>query len=281
MANEQEIGRLIIRLGADLEGLKKGFADGKREIQSFVNSGDQILSGLTGSLSAIKSHWMAISAAIGSALAAYKGIESAVNSVVDLGMQTDKLQRATGMTAEDASSLIAVADQMGVSFDTVSTAMTQITRRMGGLKGIEDLVVDSSGKTIDIFEKFNIQVKNQDGSLKSVTDVLGQMRKAIQGAGSETEQMTIATQFFRNNSQEMLKFLLLTDSEFRSIAEDAKRYGIVLTSETVGKVKELVMAHRDLSDAVQGAKITIGTELLPILTKLTKGITDTVAELRN
>jgi hypothetical protein len=241
---------------------------------------DSFKSNSQGLFSEIKQHWLEITAAIATVYTAYKKLAGTVDDTQRLANETYKLQRMTGMTAEAASEMIAVSDHMGVSFDSLSSSIMMIARRMGGLKGIEDMVVDASGKTVDIFEKYHVAVKNADGSTKSLTDVFGQIRKKIQEAGDQSERLRIATQFFRMNAVELLPVLTLSDSKWKELAEDAKKYGIILSAGNVNAVRQYTMAHRDLDDAILGLKLTIGNELIPMLTESTKKLAEATAGVR-
>lgn len=204
-------------------------------------------------------------------------VSSAVPATEKLASETGKLMRMTGMSAEAASELIAVGDQVKVSYGALEQAVIQITRRMGGLKDIESMVVDVSGQAVDVFEKFHLQVKNTDGSVKSFADVFDQIRSRIQGASSETERMAIATQFFRGNAAELMPLLIMSKDQWRALADDAQRYGLILSGDNVQSVRQYVMAHRDLDDAFTGLKVVIGRELIPHLTEMTTALTENVA----
>ncbi|MBI5075637.1 MAG: hypothetical protein HZB62_10805 [Nitrospirae bacterium] len=208
-------------------------------------------------------------------------IASAVPDTQKLASEIGRLQRITGMSAETASEYIAVFDQVGVSFGALQNSVTAIARKMGGLKGIEDMVTDASGQMVDVFEKFDIQIKNSDGSLKSFSDVFEQIRVKIKSASSETERMAIATQFFKGNAVELMPVLTMSASQWKEIADDAKKYGIILSQDNVNAVKQYTMAQRDMDDAVSGLKLAIGNELIPILKEVTLELTENIASVRD
>ncbi len=208
------------------------------------------------------------------------GIKETIDTTVELAKQVYQLQRMTGMTAEASSELIAVADQVGVSFGTLENAVVAIARKMGGLRGIEDQVTDASGKVVDVFEKFDIQIKNSDGTTKSFSEVFSQLRDKIRNTSSETERLSIATQFFRTGAKDLLPLLTMSTEQYKEIAEEAHKFGIILTQENVLAVREYVMAHRDLDDAIQGAKISLGKELIPVIKDAIVWIKDNSSQIK-
>ncbi len=221
--------------------------------------------------------------AIGSVVIAKlsSSIASAIPDTQKLASEIGRLQSITGMSAETASEYIAVFDQVGVSFGALEGSVTAIGRKLGGLKGIEDMVTDASGEMIDVFEKFGILIKNDDGSLKTFSDVFEQIRLKIQSASSETERMAIATQFFKGNAVELMPVLTMSASQWKEIADDAKKYGIILSQDNVNAVKQYTMAQRDMDDAVSGLKLTIGNELIPILKETIIEMTAGIASVRD
>lgn len=232
----------------------------------------------------IKQNWVAVTAAVmGAWLTISKGIavfQDVIDETVKLGTEVGKLQRITGMSAESASELIAVADQVGISFDTMQAAVVAVTRKMGGLKDIEDLVTDASGKSVDVFEKFGIVIKNTDGTLKPFSAVFEQIRTKIQDTSSSTERLAIATQFFRGSAAELMPLLTMTSEQYKEIAADAKKYGLILTQDNVTAVRAYVMAQRDMDDAIQGAKLALGKELIPVLTEAVKWLTENMSSIK-
>jgi len=269
------IANLIIKISAQVGDVQKSLNDVKGQVKGFASDA-------TGPLALIKQKWLEIAAAVGAVYGTYKSINSIISTTTQLGMETYKLQKATGLTAEEASTLINVAEDLGISYETISRAVTSVVRRMGGLKDIESQVTDETGKSVDVFEKWGIEVKNADGSAKKFMEVFNQIRDRIRGAGDQTKQLMIATQFFvRQGAQELLPLLTISDEEFKIMAEDMKKYGVVIGQSTVNQVKAFIFAHHDLDDAISGLKITIGNELIPVLITMTHSIAETIKNFKD
>lgn len=236
---------------------------------------DSFSSKFSGIASMVKSNWLGITAAVGVAVGVYKTIEAATDETRKLGSETSKLQRLTGETAESASAMIAVAHRYGVEFETLQGAVVAVSRRMGGLKDIETEVADATGKATDVFEKFGIEVKNSDGSVKKFGDVFDQIRGRIREAGNQTEQLAIATQFFRGNAAQLMPLLTMTDEKYRELADHAKKLGLVLSQDNVDAIKKYSFAQKDLNEAWSGVKIQLGTMVMPVLKEFMLMLSDT------
>ncbi|MFA6054044.1 MAG: hypothetical protein WC769_01590 [Thermodesulfovibrionales bacterium] len=262
--SDKNILEIVLQAKGNAETAVKGLKDRVEELSGSAGKQGGIFTSLGETVGKYKALVVGAAAALGVG-AIVSGVKEAIDTTVELGKEVGKLQRMTGMTAEASSELIAVADQVGISFGTLENSVVAIARKMGGLKGIEDQVTDASGKVVDVFEKYDIQIKNSDGSTKSFSEVFNQLREKIRNTSSETERLAIATQFFRGGAAELLPLLIMTSEQYKEIAADAKKYGLILTQDNVNAVKECVMAHKDLDDVIQGAKISLGKELIPVI----------------
>jgi hypothetical protein len=261
---DKNLLEIILQAKDNASAAVKGLKDRIGELSDSAGKQGGIFTSLGETVGKYKALVVGAAAALGVG-AIVSGVKEVIDTTVELGKEVNRLERMTGMTAEASSELIAVADQVGISFGTLENSVTAIARKMGGLKGIEDQVTDASGKVVDVFEKYDIQIKNSDGTTKSFSEVFNQLREKIRNTSSETERLAIATQFFRGGAAELLPLLTMTSEQYKEIADDAKRFGLILTQDNVNAVREYVMAHRDLDDVIQGAKISLGKELIPII----------------
>ena len=277
---DKNIIEIILAAKDNASAALKDFKKAVEDVSTAGGSQGSIFTSLMGTINRYKGLVLAVAAAIGTS-ALVLNIREAVNTTVELAKEVDKLQELTGMTSEASSELIAVAGKAEVSFNTLQTGVVALTRKMGGLKDVHDLVAAASGQSTNVFEKFGIQVKNTDGTMKSFSEVFGQIRTKIQEASTQTEKLAIATQFFRGASADLMPLLVMTDAQYKEIAEDARKYGLILTQDNVSAVRQYVFAQRDMEDAIQGAKLALGKELIPTLTEAVKWVTENIAQIKD
>lgn len=279
MADEKSVLEIILSAKDQASSVLGGFKGKVDDLSGSLKHQQTIFHSLSSVIVNFKGLVAGTLAALGVG-AIVSTVREAVDTTVELSKEVGKLQRMTGMSAEAASELIAVADQVGISFDTLQNAVVAVTRKMGGLKDIQELVTDASGKSVDVFEKFGITIKNTDGTLKPFAQVFEQIRAKIQSTSSETERLAIATQFFRGSAADLMPLLSMTSEQYKEIAEDARKYGLILTQDNISAVKEYVFAQRDLDDAIQGAKLALGKEMIPVLIDVVKWVTENAAEIK-
>lgn len=207
-------------------------------------------------------------------------ITSSITSTEQLAGETFKLSQMTGMTSEAASGLIAVAEHVGIIYDVVQSALTALSRRMGGLIEVEDAMASTSGASANVFDRLGITVKNTDGTMKSISDVFSQVRTSIQGMSQQSDQLAAATQLFRGNAAQLLPLLTMSDDQYKELADNAKKYGVVLSGDNVSAIREYTFAHREMDQALQGLKLALGQEILPAIIEYAKTLTDSVSAVR-
>lgn len=181
----------------------------------------------------------------------------------DLGREVMKVQRYTGMTAESASVLRYQAQATGVDAD-------KLTKSLGFLaKGMAN--------TPDKFAELGISVRDSRGQLRSTNDVLLDVVDKFNATTNATERLNIAQTAFGKSGGDLMGFLAKGREGLADLAAEAEKYGLVLNDQNLAAVKESVKAHKEYDAAVQGLKVSIGQQFLPILTTATEFMADAAA----
>lgn len=184
---------------------------------------------------------------------------SAASTTTDLGKEVIKLQRYTGMNAESASKLAYAAKMSGVDVDSLAVGIGKLSKTMA--------------TTPDKLTKMGVEAKTSDGHLRSMTDVLGDVADKFKKMGPGTESTAAALELFGRSGANLLPFLLKGKDGIGELSAEAEKMGLVLSQDNIDAVKKNIVAQRQLTAAVNGAKVQIGNEMLPILTKFTETMT--------
>ena len=180
---------------------------------------------------------------------------SAASTTTDLGREVLKLQRYTGMNAEEASKLAYAAKMSGVDVESLATGIGKLSKTMAN--------------TPDKLEKFGVQAKGTDGHLRSMTDVLGDVAEKFHAMGPGTEATAASLDLFGRSGANLLPFLLKGRDGIAELSAEAEKMGLVLSQDNVDQVKANIVAQRQLHAAIDGVKVQIGNQMLPVLTKFT------------
>ena len=192
---------------------------------------------------------------------------SAASTTTELGREVSKLQRYTGMNAESASKLAYSAKMSGVGVDDLAIGIGKLSKTMAN--------------TPDKLTKFGIEAKTADGKLRTMSDVLGDVADRFKKMGPGTEATAGALDLFGRSGANLLPFLLKGKDGIQELSDEAEKMGLVLSQDNVDAVKKNIVAQRQLSAAVNGAKVQIGNEMLPILTKFTELVTGLPGPVRD
>jgi hypothetical protein len=185
---------------------------------------------------------------------------SAANTTIDLGTQVRTLQRYTGMNAESASKLAYAAKISGIDVEALAIGIGKLSKSMA----------DSPDK----LSKLGIEAKGSDGKLRSMTDVLGDVADRFKTMGPGTEATAAALDLFGRSGANLLPFLFKGKDGLAELSTEAEKMGVVLGQNEVDNVTKYKVAQRQLGAAIDGVKVQIGNEMLPILTKFTELITN-------
>jgi len=192
---------------------------------------------------------------------------SAASTTTDLGREVMKLQRYTGMNAESASKLAYAAKMSGVGVDDLAVGIGKLSKTMAN--------------TPEKLGKFGVEAKTSDGNLRKMSDVLGDVADRFRKMGPGTESTAAALDLFGRSGANLLPFLFKGRDGIKELSDEADKMGLVLSQDNVDAVKKNIVAQRELSAAVNGAKVQIGNQMLPILTKFTELLTGIPGPVRD
>lgn len=173
------------------------------------------------------------------------GIENLTKEVIDLGMeytrQVEDMARLTGATAEDASRIIQVADDMRLSYSDVTDALRIYTKTQR----------DAGGAA-----KVNI------GALARLSDQYLALAPGV-------DRANFLLKNFGRNGLEMGKLMEQGGAAIREMAAGVDE-SLIVTQEGIDQAREYEKAMDDWNDAIMGVKITLFNELRPYLLDFTE-----------
>jgi len=255
------VERLAILITGDASGAINEMKKVASEAEKNAAKADGTVSKFSGTATKVGAGMMAAGAGL---LAV--GV-SAANTTTDLGREVMKLQRYTGMNAESASKLAYAAKISGVGVDDLAVGIGKLSKTMAN--------------TPDKLGKIGVEAKTSDGHLRKMTDVLSDVADRFHKMGPGTEATAAALDLFGRSGANLLPFLLKGKDGIAELSTEAEKMGLVLSQDNVDAVKANIVAQRHLSAAIDGAKVQIGNEMLPILTKFTELMTGIPGPVRD
>ena len=219
-----KIASLYAEIGADTSKLQKGLGETKTGLSDVAKS----------ALSTT-----AIFAAMSTVLVATgKAFKKMVDETVDYGMQVRDMGLLIGASAEESSKLIQAADDVFVSYESLSRGM-QIAIR----NGVEP-TIDGMGRLADQYN--------------SIQDPI--------------ERTKFLLDTFGRSGAELAPLMQLGSDGLKELGDEAEKVGLVLDQETIRATIKYKEAVDSLNDTLAGIKMQIGSVVLPALAAYTEAI---------
>jgi len=252
MADDNIEQNILVRIVAQIDGLlggMKGAAAGVKETTTEMKAS---LSSLSTVVDSVKKPFLALTAL----LAGGKIFKDAINATQEWTYSSVLLGRQLGITAEDASVLKVALDDIYVSSESYSHAVQMMTRNIAaGGKG---------------FERLGIDTKDANGNLKSSGALMTEVLAKLNGLKEGTDRNVAGTAIFSRSWGEASKLLKLNATVMEEARQKAERLNLIVGQDAVEASMRYKAAMQEQHDIMEGLRITIGKNLLPILTALSE-----------
>lgn len=161
------------------------------------------------------------------------GIKDAIKVTQDYAKEVRDLSLASGATAEESSRLIQVLDDFEISAEDVTAATKAMTKN--GLAP----TIETIAQLADQYVAINDPMERNEFILKNLGKAGLQWANALSQGGDS----------------------------LRALGADVDS-SLILTQDSINAAEEYRLAIDEWNDAVMGLKVTIGSQLLPVLTSL-------------
>lgn len=273
-----------IKLGGSTKYSAGEVADAMTEMAKAGWSTEQILDGMSGVLDA--------AAASGEGLASVSTIVA--DAITGFGLEAGDSARIADLLTQAANSgtigindlgesfkyIAPVAQSMGFSVEDVTTAISAMS--MAGIKGSQagtslrtmlTNLVKPTDEMAAAMDELGIQVANEDGTMKSLDEILNMMRGSFSGLTDEQKSYYAAVLAGKTGMSGMLSLMNLSQEEYDKIATSMDNSGGVAQETAEVMQNNLKSALEQLGGALESLAIRIGDQLIPIIRKVAEYIT--------
>lgn len=281
-----------IELGADTAFSANEVAAAMTEMAKAGWSSEQIIDGMGGVLSA--------AAASGEELAAVSTIVA--DAITGFGMEAKDSTRIADLLTQAANSgtigisdlgesfkyIAPVAGAMGLSVEDVTTALSAMS--MAGIKGSQagtslrtmlTRMVKPTDAVAVAMDELGISVTNQDGSMKSLDDIVSNLRTSFDGLTESEKAKYAATLAGQEGMAGMLSLLNLTEEEYNEIAKSMDNAGGVAEKTAAIMQDNLQSKVEQLGGSLESLAIKLADYVIPYLQKFVEWLTGLVDKFTN
>lgn len=190
---------------------------------------------------------------------------AAVKNTADFADEMGKAAQKVGTTTEALSGLKYAGDLADVSFEQLQVGMGKLA------KSAEDFR-DGSKSAVDAFGKIGLDPTKYKDTVELFTAVVDRLSKMEDGA----RKTAIAQDILGKSGKELIPLINAGAEGLKAAAEEAKRFGIIVTSEAAKAAEDFNDNITRLNTAFDGLKISIGNSALPAIADLTQEFVDLI-----
>lgn len=253
MAKGGIIGNLRVNLGLDSAQFQAGLAKAGK------------------SMDAVAKKAAVFGAAVGASMA---GLATAMSVAVKRSInEADNMAKAAqkfGVGVEELSRLKHAADLSGVSLETLGTSLRKLSQNM------QETANGAKNTASQAFAALGVAVKNSDGSLRSSTEVMGDVADRLSRMQDGAQKTALAMAIFGRSGSELIPMLNAGRDGINEMMQEADRLGIVLDTNTAKAAENFNDNMTRLGRVWDGLVMKLSAHLLPALEALSERMIDFV-----
>lgn len=259
MAKQQ----VLIDIIGDNADLRKALADTERRLRGLEKKLQQTgASGKKGMGGVAAGMGIAAGATL-AATKAFSFLEGSVNTTNDLTLASAKLATITKMDATTSAQWVLTARSRGVGAKQLNTAFITLSKNISG-------ATHGSKAQAAAFNQLGV---SQDALKRgNPHEVMRQVAEGLSKVKSGADKAKLAQQLFGRGSQGLIGIL---GGGTKALDESLSKYkgNAVELAKNEKQAKKLAAAKRDLNNALDSVKITLGTALTPVIAAAAKVLT--------
>lgn len=181
-----------------------------------------------------------------------------IRSAIDLADSVDDLAEKYGVAADKLSQYRFASEVAGTTTEAFAVGLNKLSKTMAAAAG--------GDKTLsEAFKAIHVQVKNTDGSLRSVDEVLLDVSDRFSRYEDGAAKAALAQQFFGKTGADMIPLLNKGAGGISALTSEAQKLGAAFGSDVAKQAGDFNDNLKRVELAAQGAKVALAGELLPTL----------------
>ena len=252
MADTTSAGTVSLTVKPDAGGFGNALS---QQIKGTVGGvGESVGSTLLSGLKAFAGPIIAVTAGLG----VKHLIDDSVQAFESLAGSTREMQRIVGGTTEQVSGLRGAMQLAGVDADTTSASFRIFSKNLEGAMG-------SSEATAALTDKLGTSFLDASGQMKPMSDILPSVADKFASMPNGIEKTALASELFGRQGTALIPILNKGSAGIEELTQKAKDMGLVLDDASMNSFAESRKSAREFSAAIQGVKVSLGSDLLPII----------------
>ena len=209
-------------------------------------------------------------AATGAATALAALVKVNVDFMDKLGKTANKL----GIEVEFLQSMRFAAEQTGVKVEALDMGLQRFIRRAAeAAKG--------TGESKRAFEQLGIQLKDNDGNLRDVRDILFDVADGLENTKDSGERVRLAFKFFDSEGVSLVSTLKEGADGLRAFEQQAENLGIIISKQSIAKAEMFADSLNVLKKQFTALTANISAAFIPILEDVATTLSTMLTDMKD
>ena len=208
-------------------------------------------------------------AATGAAAALSALVKVNVDFMDKLGKTANKL----GIEVEFLQAMRFAAEQTGVKVEALDMGLQRFIRRAAeAAKG--------TGESKRAFEQLGIQLKDNDGNLRDVRDILFDVADGLENTKDSGERVRLAFKFFDSEGVSLVSTLKEGADGLREFEQQAENLGIIISKQSIAKAEMFADSLNVLKKQIQAITANVSAAFIPVLEDVATKLETILSEMK-
>ena len=260
------LGEAFVPIRATLDKLDSDLASARGKVEGAMSGIAKIADKIGASVQAVGKIALV---GLGAGLAVLTGaITGVAFASVSWAEKLDSVGDVLGTTTQESAALAVAAQHIGGNVEQLSSQMAIMTRGLFDATG-------AIGPTGEVLKGLGISFQDANGKILPTTDILQAVADKLGVMPDGLEKTQLMMDVFGKSGKDMSDMLgALAGGGMAKFDAQAKAMGLSMSEDAVNGAIELNRSLKDMKMAAQGALVSLGTALLPIIKPLAEGFTN-------
>jgi outer membrane lipoprotein SlyB len=263
MAVDAKLGEAFVEIIARMDRFESDLNQARNTTEKSARSMQQSMDGLRSRVDQVSQSIISLRSVV--AVLASGGLSMFIRGMIEAGDEIAKTAATIGLTGEQLQEFRHAAGLAGVKQAELTDSLRRFSRGMG-----------ESGDEVSTFQRAlgrlglrfsEVRRLGFDEQVKIVSDRLSRMSNI-------TERNAIAFELFGRTGIRAVNFLAQGRAEIEKMADEARRFGLVLSEDTLKKAEQTNDEFDRIGNALRTAGINIAVGFLPVIQQLREMFTD-------
>lgn len=255
-----------VKVGADIDPLRKGLQEGSKELQIFSSRGVTALRTMASGF--------AVVATAGATLTT--GMVAIAREASQLAREITNLSKISGESAETFQALAYGAKTVGIENEKLADILKDVNERVG------EFSANGAGPMKDFFEEIapKIGVTIDQFKRLSGSEALQLYYDSLEKAGASQQQMTFYLEQMASDTTKLIPLLKDGGRGFATLAQEAENARVIISEMDLQVLNENSKAFDDMANSVKALSADLAVLMNPEIERMAELVKRSVAGWR-